>query len=457
MNWIETLTAIGQAAVPIFWLPLLLWTVITLFMFGLGWRFLRQQPQRYYQACMALIIALPAGLLISPLVHLMPGTVQFSLILPAADIAIPKPVYSDLMLDATPPGFSSTSGAIGDIDIATDKKPVVLEQASATTMVRPVWSAYTMLGGITVLAGLLGLFGIIRLLFQVSALNMLRQQLNDVKEHHALEMLNGLKAGLEINKTVVLKYAGEGSGPMTFGIRRPVIAIPADVIAVPATLRTVLQHELVHINRNDFAWGLGVRLIQHVFAFHALVHVIARELSIYREILCDADTLRNREIERGDYARLLLQFGVTGKVAGAIPMVQRKSTLKQRIEIMTHQDQLVPSTDKSRLFFAMIFLLPVLLVACVDTEHQEDPVDDVNIVQLEAKVAYLRAELDGMLPALNAKRPDPEEPDFEVKMENWQKENEYLQFYRRPLLVQMLQQQLKVLETAKMEMVVAGL
>ena len=52
-------------------------------------------------------------------------------------------------------------------------------------------------------------------------------------------------------------------------------------------LDMALTHELIHLQRRDLWWGLLPAVSQHLFFFHPLVHVAAREYALAREEACD--------------------------------------------------------------------------------------------------------------------------------------------------------------------------
>ena len=97
-----------------------------------------------------------------------------------------------------------------------------------------------------------------------------------------MELLN-LKNPIKLLKTVHLDV------PITYGIWKPVILIPASLFfqLSPAQLEAILAHELSHIKRYDYLVNLLQSFLEVVFFFHPVfwwINKTAREL---RENACD--------------------------------------------------------------------------------------------------------------------------------------------------------------------------
>ena len=96
--------------------------------------------------------------------------------------------------------------------------------------------------------------------------------------------------------------------PVTLGVRRPVIILPAHFCAVmnEETLVSVVGHEVAHISRRDFAINLICELISLPISFHPLTYLIKREIDRAREVACD-ELVTEQLLAPQAYARSLVR------------------------------------------------------------------------------------------------------------------------------------------------------
>lgn len=112
-----------------------------------------------------------------------------------------------------------------------------------------------------------------------------------------------------------------GFGPLTFGLRRPTVVVPAALLAPEAEplLAAALAHEFAHVARRDFAWNLAAEALLVPLAFHPAAWFLKRRLDETRELACDeaAAALHGRRT----YARCLVALAgaaAPGFAMGAI-------------------------------------------------------------------------------------------------------------------------------------------
>ncbi|MCF7751124.1 M56 family metallopeptidase [Bacillus subtilis subsp. subtilis] len=188
----------------------------------------------------------------------------------------------------------------------------------------------------------------------------------DASLQHALQLAaeaHGLR------RAPVLKLSAQIRSPQLIGPWRPVLLLPArELPSMPADdVDMALTHELVHLQRHDLWWGLLPALAQHLFFFHPLVHLAAREYAVAREEACDGAVVAGHGHCRHDYGRLLVQLGVAPRpavgVASASPNFR---SLKRRL-LSLQQTRRFPRLAAVAItaLFVLVGVAPLRLVAAV--------------------------------------------------------------------------------------------
>jgi TonB family protein len=99
--------------------------------------------------------------------------------------------------------------------------------------------------------------------------------------------------------------------PVTWGVVRPVILIPAGAENWSEGRRkSVLSHELAHVARLDWLLQICAELMRAIYWFHPLAWVAAKRLRAEGERACD-DSVLNSGMQAADYAKQLLELAST--------------------------------------------------------------------------------------------------------------------------------------------------
>jgi hypothetical protein len=160
-----------------------------------------------------------------------------------------------------------------------------------------------------------------------------------------------------------LLVSEEAASPFSVGAWRPVIVLPLSIVEVldDASLRLVLRHELLHLQRRDPLTHALARLCALPFAGHPSLPPLLRQLSLSRELAVDRQAAE--EDPRG-YARVLLRLAeLTRFGADTAPVAMDDTALARRIAILTNGSQPNVAPPFAALSCALAFIVVAALFA----------------------------------------------------------------------------------------------
>jgi beta-lactamase regulating signal transducer with metallopeptidase domain len=193
-----------------------------------------------------------------------------------------------------------------------------------------------------------------------------------------------LSTRLGLRQPPPLRLCAQLDSPQLAGVWSPQLLLPAQLLPQmsAAAIEMALHHELVHWQRRDLLWGWVPALAQHLFFFHPLAHVAAREYALAREAACDAAVLNGNRHAPQDYGRLLLQFGVAPRAVAVVGAASPNFVLlKRRLTML--QSRSVPWRAGAALLVAAVALVGVLpyrvVAAAPQAEEDADPAQRANL------------------------------------------------------------------------------
>jgi carboxyl-terminal processing protease len=156
-----------------------------------------------------------------------------------------------------------------------------------------VWTAGAVLAWAWIAAGCLSLW-------------WLRRGCRPVTDGPAMALIEELTVALGIRRRVRLVRSDRRAIPMTWGMFRPVVLLPAAADGwTTERLRVVLLHELAHVRRWDCVTQLLAHLVRGLYWFHPLAWFAVARLRAERELACD-DSVLHAGAGAADYAEHLL-------------------------------------------------------------------------------------------------------------------------------------------------------
>jgi beta-lactamase regulating signal transducer with metallopeptidase domain len=124
--------------------------------------------------------------------------------------------------------------------------------------------------------------------------------------------------------------SGQLASPVTWGLLRPLIVMPADAEGWPAGQRdAALAHERAHIARRDWAVHVYVWVVSVLFWFHPAVWWARRALAREAEHAAD-DVVLAHGVRPSDYAELLLRHACPRGAGAALGVAPSQVALRVR-------------------------------------------------------------------------------------------------------------------------------
>jgi beta-lactamase regulating signal transducer with metallopeptidase domain/Flp pilus assembly protein TadD len=166
-------------------------------------------------------------------------------------------------------------------------------------------------GMIVVWIGIASLLMIGHMLLGVIGVGFVARSAQELTSDEALRALDYARDRLQLDQDVKLLRSPRIAVPVVWGIRKPVLLLPPDVVTWPVErLRVVLLHELAHLKRWDGVSLLLTRAAVSLFWFHPLAWSLERAGRSECERACD-DLVLASGTKPSEYADHLLAIART--------------------------------------------------------------------------------------------------------------------------------------------------
>ena len=203
----------------------------------------------------------------------------------------------------------------------------------------------------------------------------LQQRCTRLSEGDWPELLAQLRRVLKVRRAVELLSSPLRTMPMTWGLWRTRLLVPAQAADWPQEQRrAVLLHELGHARRWDCGTQLVAQIACALYWFNPLVWVAWRRIRVERERACD-DLVLNTGARASAYAEHLLHSSATLpalRFVGAAVAMARRSTLEERMRAIldARRDRRAMSAWGT---VATVLVLAALLVPVAAIRAQVNP------------------------------------------------------------------------------------
>ena len=207
------------------------------------------------------------------------------------------------------------------------------------------------------------LFLLIRMAIAHGGVHLLVRRGTSVHDDEWQQLAREMANRLGIRRSVRLRWSAWTKVPLSVGVWRPTIILPANARAWGQRQRqTVLLHELAHVRRRDCLMQLLAQFTCAVHWFNPLAWVAARQVRIERERATD-DMVLLAGVQASTYAEVLLEIANSLRsakkpVAAALAMA-RHHRLESRLMAILDSSLCHSSLNRSGA------TIVVLIVACI--------------------------------------------------------------------------------------------
>ena len=165
-----------------------------------------------------------------------------------------------------------------------------------------------------------------------------------IDDIHLLNMYRETCEVMSIKRAPRLAINERVAAPMLVGIIHPVIVLP-DTKLKDIEIRLVVQHELTHYKRMDFAYKWLVQIALCIHWFNPVVYWVSREINRNCELSCDEAVIKRLDKKgKYDYGDMLLGAIKIDKkpprTTVSLPLSDDSKLIKERLKaIMTYKKQ----------------------------------------------------------------------------------------------------------------------
>jgi len=350
MDTLQSIALYSQSFIEWAWLPILIWTVIAGVVLAILNSSKRIHLQYHYHARLALIAALPFGMLATYSLEKLSGMI-----------------------------FSGQAAA-SNLKFVTVMAPIEVGATQSESLFS-VWEIASILLVTLLAAGTLYLLG--KQLYQYAMLSQIKRTVG-LRDLLSIDDISPKNYRLITSFKRPVKFAFIQSDiiPVTFGWFNPIVLMPASLKKDPEKLNLALRHELTHIKHHDFLTHIGVTLTRALFWFHPLVHRLAHKVTDYREMRVDSVMVTDPDISNRKYASLLLELLPMPNLNKdlSVNMAQESSNLKKRIQMMTDKQTQQPISGRSTFaILGAILLSTAIAMACTDMQTHNQAFDEEEL------------------------------------------------------------------------------
>jgi beta-lactamase regulating signal transducer with metallopeptidase domain len=293
----------------------------------------------------------------------LPGIITEKASIPEQAASIPQRI--EPVSETIPSGIGITALALPST--GTSPEPAADTSAEFTLAASPAsaslsWHGFAFLGWLAVMIAMVLL--LIQRMFFVRGL--LKQSKNP--DDSMVDIFEQCRKQMGVHRSVFLKLSPVVASPSVCGLFRPTILIPKNLPGKlkAEDLRSILLHELAHINRGDVWISFVQTILQIIYFYNPLLWVANAIIRKVREQAVDETVLVAMGEQAEDYPETLLNisrlpFSRPVLSLRLIGVIESKKALHRRIKIMLNRP--VPKSAKIGIGgFTILLILGFILL-----------------------------------------------------------------------------------------------
>ena len=291
----------------------------------------------------------------------VPGIITEKASIPEQTASIPQRIepVSETIPSGTGIAALPLAGTSPEPAADTSAKFTLAASPASTTL---SWHGFAFLGWLAVMTAMVLL--LIQRMFFVRSLLAQSKNPND----SIVDIFKRCRKQMGVHRSVFLKLSPVAASPSVCGLFRPTILIPKNLPGKlkAEDLRSILLHELAHINRGDVWVSFVQTILQIIYFYNPLLWVANAIIRKVREQAVDEMVLVAMGEQAEDYPETLLNisrltFSRPVLSLRLIGVIESKKALHRRIKIMLNRP--IPKSAKIGLGgFAVLLILGFLLL-----------------------------------------------------------------------------------------------
>lgn len=219
-----------------------------------------------------------------------------------------------------------------------------------------------------------------------------------------------LAAQMNIKRKLWLRESEAVSFPVTLGLFKPLVLVPAGMLCALSTVQVelVLRHELAHIKRYDYLVNLWQLIVESVFFFNPGLLWISNQLREKREFSCD-DMALGPTGNKEAYLHALIHFKSASiqSLSAAVGLTGQTTQLHKRVTRILGANEKTIRLNRSSLLYALLTGMAFLMALYITGhKHPDETMGAKKAVTALYTVPYQSGPPAVTIPAVLVKQPE---------------------------------------------------